>query len=373
MAGKRIMLMYISEVSGHHSATLAIEKSLRLLSNDVEILNINAFNYTNPISEKIINRLYMAVIKRTPQVWDYLYDNPAVIKKLEKIKETIHKMNSPKLKDLFNRFRPDVVLCTQAFPCGMVADFKKIYNSDLPLISVLTDYIPHSYWVYDNVSFYITPSEEIGTRLALKGIQENRIKPMGIPCDPKFTAKVDKKEVLRKLGLDQNSPIILIMGGGQGLGPIKTIVASLEKLNTKIQEIVITGNNKRLYGSLKRKIRQYQQKILLFGYSNNIHELMDIADLIITKPGGITTAEALAKKLPMLIINPIPGQEENNTVYLTKSGAALKVDNLEEINLIVDKLVSSSDKLTLMRESALRIGKPYASMDIAKFLLNIKP
>ncbi len=372
MASKRIILMYISEVSGHHSATLAIEKSLRMLSHDTEIMNINAFNYTNPISEKIINRLYMAVIKRTPQVWDYLYDNPAVIKKLAKIKETIHKMNSPKLKNLFNKFNPDIVVCTQAFPCGMVADYKKIYNSDLPLVSVLTDYIPHSYWVYDNVSYYITPSEEVGERLAKKGIPENRIKPMGIPCDPKFTSKVDKKEILRKLNLDPGLPILLVMGGGQGLGPIKTIVASLEKLDTKVQEIVITGNNKRLYGSLKRKIKQYRQKIMLFGYASNIHELMEVSDIIITKPGGITTAEALAKKLPMLIISPIPGQEENNTIYLTQSKAAIKVNDLEKIYLAVGDVFSSPEKLALMRESAEKISKPYASMDIARFLLNIK-
>ena len=186
MSAERIILMYISEVSGHHSATIAIEKAIKILSPDAQILNINGFNYTNPISEKIINRLYMGIIKRTPQIWDYLYDNPSVAKNIEKIKETVHKLNSPKLKNLFDRFKPTAVVCTQAFPCGMVADFKKTYNSDIPLIAVLTDYIPHSYWIYDAVDYYITPAQEVGHLLAEKGVDTKKIKNFGIPFDPKF-------------------------------------------------------------------------------------------------------------------------------------------------------------------------------------------
>jgi processive 1,2-diacylglycerol beta-glucosyltransferase len=143
--------MYISEISGHHSATLAIEKALKILQPNVEILNINAFNYTNPISEKVVNRLYLGIIKRTPQIWDYLYDNPTIAKKIEKMKETIHKFNSPKLKRLFDKFKPDAVVCSQAFPCGMCADYKRTYDSHIPLVAVLTDYVPHSYWIYDRV------------------------------------------------------------------------------------------------------------------------------------------------------------------------------------------------------------------------------
>ncbi len=372
MPAKRIILMYISEISGHHSATLAVEKAIRDIAPDTEILNINAFSYTNPISERVINRLYMAVIKRTPQVWDYLYDNPDVMKGLEQIKRTIHKFNSSKLRSLFGDFKPDVVACTQAFPCGMVADFKKIYNSELPLVAVLTDYIPHSYWIYDTVNYYVVPSEEVGKRLLLKGVPLDKIRPFGIPHDHKFSQPVNKDRVFHELGLDSALPTLLIMGGGQGLGPINTIVTSLEKVNNKIQEIVITGNNAKLYKSLNRKIGKYKNKIVLFGYVQNINELMNVSSMIITKPGGITTAEALAKNLPMLIIKPIPGQEANNTSYLTKEGAAVKVDRLEDINLIVDSLLADPERLKCLREAATRISKPNASFDIARLLLSIK-
>ena len=175
--------MYISEVSGHRRATMAIEKAIKLLQPKSEILNINAFNYTNPISEKVINRIYMEVIKRTPKVWDYLYDNPSVVKGLENIKQHVHKSNSPKLKKLFDNFNADLVVCTQAFPCGMVADFKKTYGVKLPLVAVLTDYIPHSYWIYDQVDYYITPSEDVSARLVKKGVEPEKIKSYGIAID----------------------------------------------------------------------------------------------------------------------------------------------------------------------------------------------
>lgn len=363
--------MYISEVSGHHSATIAIEKALKAAQPDTEILNINAFNYTNPISEKIINRLYLGVIKMTPQIWDYLYDNPRVVKRIEKLKESIHKFNSPKLKHLFDDFKPDAVLCTQAFPCGMCADYKKTYRSDLKLIAVLTDYVPHSYWVYDAVDYYITPSEDVSLRLVRKGVTADKIRPFGIPFDPGFNELSERSRIFQKLKLDASIPTVLIMGGGQGLGPIKTIVKSLEKVRRPIQEIIVTGTNKKLFNSLKRKVKKYKNKIMLYGYANNINELMDIAVIIVTKPGGVTTAEVLAKRIPMIIVKPIPGQEANNTAYLTQKGAAIKVDEPKEINLVIEDLLSQPAKINRIRESAGIISKPNASLDIARLLLNL--
>lgn len=371
MSKKRIILMYISEVSGHHSATLAIEKAIKLLSPDTEILNINAFNYTNPISEKIVNRLYMRVIKSTPLIWDYLYDNPAVVNKIDKIKDTVHKFNSPKLKNLFDRFNPDAVACSQAFPCGMVADFKKAYNSHLPLVAVLTDYVPHSYWIYDRIDYYVTPSEEVSRRLIEKGVSADKAKPLGIPFDPDFNNPIVKEEILQKLKLENDLPTILIMGGGQGLGPIKTIVKSLGKIKKEFQEIIVCGINKKLYNSLSRILKKHPKKTLLFKYVDNINEMMGISDLIITKPGGVTTAEALAKKLPMIIVRPIPGQESNNTDYLIAKGAAVKIDRVKDINDVVLDLLNNKNKLERLRQSAGLVNKPNASLDIAKLILDL--
>jgi len=363
--------MYISEVSGHHNATLAIEKALKSLDPGAEISNINAFNYTNPVAEKIVNAIYMGIIKVAPGIWDYLYDNPQIVKSLEAAKRNVHKTNSPKLKKLFDRLCPDVVVCTQAFPCGMVADYKKTYASDLPLFAVLTDYVPHSYWIYDAVDCYITPSEDVSARLIRKGVSVEKVKSLGIPFDPKFNDPLDKNGIFAKHKLLPGLPTILIMGGGQGLGPIKKIVKSLEKVGEDLQEIVITGTNKKLYNSLKRKVKKYKKKITVFGYTQNINELMYISDIVISKPGGVTTSEVLAKAKPMIIVKPLPGQEANNTAYLTQKGAALKIENPGEINLVIEELLKNPARLKSLCTAAKQISKPNASMDIAELLLKV--
>lgn len=363
--------MYISDISGHRSAAIAIEKAIKLLSPQTNILNINSFNYTNPISEKIVNRIYMGIITKTPKIWDYLYDNPGIIKRVTKMRESVNKINAPKIKKLFDEFKPDAVLCTQAFPCGLVANFKRTYGSNINLIACLTDYVPHSYWLYDEVDYYITPSDEVTERLINKNIHPDKIKTLGIPFDPAFNENINKEDILQRLNFKSGIPTVLIMGGGQGLGPINTIVRSLETVKCNLQEIVVTGINQRLYNSLNRKIKNYKQQIVLFGYTDTIRELMGISDIIITKPGGITTAEALAKNLPMVIVNPIPGQEVNNTLYLTQKQAALKVDNPDEVSKVIEGLLSQPDKLMAMKLAACKMSKPNASMDIARLILDI--
>lgn len=370
MSNLRILLLYISEVSGHHRATLAIENALKILNPEVEVLNLNAFNYTNPVTEKIINRLYLGVIKRTPGIWDYLYDNPSIVKRTQKIKESIHKHNSPKLKKLFDEFRPDAVVCSQAFPCGMVADFKKTYVSRLPLLGVLTDYAPHSYWLYDTVDYFIAPSEDVLERFIQKGVPAEKIKVYGIPIDPRFTLKHNKEKLAGEFALNIDKPIILAMGGGQGLGPLVKIVSAFKKMRLDSQLVVVAGSNKKLYRRLKRKIKSSQKKICLFGLIANIDELMEISTLIITKAGGLTTAEAVAKGLPMVIVKPLPGQEEINTTYFLNRGAAVKITDEKLMPQFIQGLLASPATLKAMSDAALRMSKPNASFDIAKLVLS---
>lgn len=364
-------MLYISEISGHRQAALAIEDALKALNPQTEVLSLNSFNYTNPITEKIVNRLYMSVIKRTPGIWDYLYDNPSVVKRTERIKDVIHKNNSPKFKRLFDQFGPDIIVCTQAFPCGIAADFKKIYQSNLPLIGVLTDFVPHSYWIYDTVDYYITPCEEVSEKLIQKGVASQKIKSYGIPISPKFAKSHNKEELFKKIGLAHDRPVILAMGGGQGLGPLNKIVSAFKKIRIDSQLIVVTGKNKRMYDKLSRTIKASKKKIFLYEFASNIDELMEAATLVITKAGGLTTAEALSKGLPMIIIKPLPGQEEINTAYLLNKGAAIEITDEDTLSKVIQELMSDSLRLRQMQETAFRISKPNASFDIAKLILKL--
>ncbi|MDP1853936.1 MAG: glycosyltransferase [Candidatus Omnitrophota bacterium] len=364
---KNILLAYISDVSGHRSAAAAIEKALKLIEPEAQILSVNLFSYTNPYSEKFINHLYTLVIKKMPQIWEYLYDNPKVVKSTEYVKNIIHKFNSKKLKKLFDEFNPDIIVCTQAFPCGMFADFKKIYRYETPLVGVVTDFFPHSYWAYPNVDYYTVANEESKRRLIEQGIDPKRIMLLGIPIDPKFSFASDKARIAKKIGFDLSVPIILVMGGGQGLGPIKTIVRSLDSLKLDLQIIIATGSNIKLYGELRKM--HFSKKHLILGYVNNINELMEVSSVIVTKPGGLTISEALAKSVIPVIVRPIPGQEENNTKFLLRNNAAFKIENSEEVPGIIKRLLSDSKQFTEVMENIKSIAKPRAALDVASLIL----
>lgn len=368
---KRILLLYISEVSGHHCASLAIERALKQIDPSVETLNINSFNYTNPILERIINQTYMSVVKRTPELWDYLYDNPKVLKNTQRLRAMIHRFNKGKLKTLLEEFRPDAVVCTQAFPCGMIADYKKTFSLTMPLIGVLTDFAPHSYWVYNNVDRYIVPSRETGRPLIDNGVSPERVVDAGIPIDPDFMKPSDQRATYARLALDPGIPCILVMGGTQGLGPIQELVRLLDRSRTPIQVVVATGTNKRLYAQLSRRARQFRTPIRVLRYTETINELMDIAKIIITKPGGITTAEALAKGVPMLILNPLPGQEAMNTRHLLKEGVAIKAANPDDAIVLLEELLYNTAKLRAMSEQARALSKPASAVDIARLVLGL--
>ncbi len=369
---KKILLMYITRVSGHRQATVAIQQALRQADPTVEAPTVNGFGYTYPILEKIINQAYMSVIKRTPKVWDYMYDNPKIVKNSQTIKNFLHKTSHEKIARLINRYKPDAVVCTQAFPCGMVADYKRSHNLNFKLIGVLTDFAPHSFWINEGMDYYVVPSEDSRERFIKKGVNPNIIKVYGIPMRPKFSEKLDRQAIANKLGFNLNIPTLLIMGGGQGLGPIKSTLKSLNKVDMPLQIIAIVGINKKILSGLKKIAKKSDKNIVILEYANNVHELMEISTLIISKPGGMTTSESLVKGLPMVIVNPLPGQEMRNTDFLIEKGIAIRIDDAKDIGEEIEILLKSPQRLALMKKAALENAKPNAARDIAKLILNQK-
>ncbi|MBN2097184.1 MAG: glycosyltransferase [Candidatus Omnitrophica bacterium] len=371
MSEKRILLMHISKVSGHRQAALAITKALEELGQGIKVRNIDAFNYANPRLEKLVNRLYMGVIKGMPRLWDYLYDNQEVYKRVEQMRTIIYRYSEKKIKELFDNFQPDVVVCTQAFPCGMVADYKQRYKVDIPLVGILTDYAPHMYWLNDRVNIYVVPSLEIKQRLKEKRIPEERLRVLGIPIDPDFQKPINREENFRNFGLNAEEPVILLMGGGQGLGPIKQIARALEQLSLAIQLIVVCGTNRTLYRWFRKNKANFTKPILLMGYTQKIPELMELATLIISKPGGLSSTEALSKALPLVIVKPLPGQESQNTQVLLRNGAALKADNMRQLKSLIEKLLTDSAKIEQLRQKARTFAQADSAIKIAQLILKM--
>lgn len=369
MNKKRVLLMHISNISGHRGASLAIEKALHTLDEDVQTYVLNAFNYTHPFVEKIINTLYMFVIKRMPQFWDYLYDNENVFRRLRRIREVIHRMNDKKMTKLLKDFSADIIVCTQAFPCGMAADYKRRHGLEIPLIGILTDYTIHSYWLHEFVDTYIVAAERTKQDFIRRGIAGSHIKVIGIPIDPKFARPNNRQETLHRFHLNPDLPVILIMGGGQGIGPIKNIVGLLDKAAFPLQMVVVCGINNALCQWLNKNKDVLKKPVQILGYTEGINELMSIAALIITKPGGLTSAEALSKSLPIIIVHSLPGQEIRNTRFLLEAGVAVRAGDISTLPSLVDDLLKNRQKLDEMKEKTSALACPDSALQIARLIL----
>ena len=368
---EKVLIFYISKHSGHYHAAKAIEEAFLNIHPRAEVEKINMLDYTNPILGRIINKAYLQVIKKSPHIWGQMYDNPEVLKKTKKAREVLHKFNMSKIRRLMKKKRPSVVICTQAFPCGMVADYKRAAAVNLKLIGVLTDRAPHSYWLFDEVDYYVVPDKTTAEAMSKKGVPAAKIKILGIPVSPKFKIHCERRKTLKAMGLSDRCPTILIMGGSQGLGAIETAVRSLlTDEDRAYQLIVVTGKNKKLFSKLSSLAKTRSgEKIRILSFVENIDELMTASDVIITKAGGMTTAEALAKDLPMIIVDPIPGHEQMNADHLVREGAAIEIGDYSEIHPAINRLFSSDAILGAMRKKAKSISMPDSAENIAKLAL----
>ncbi len=366
---RKVLLMYISRVSGHRQASMAISKSLKKFMPDADVMSINGFGYNYPLLEQVVNAAYMTVIRHTPKVWDYLYDNPKVVKRSANLRRFLNKSSHKKLAKLFKEFPADTVVCSQAFPCSMVADYKTSNKLSFTLVGVLTDFAPHSYWINEGVDYYIVPSEDTKERFVKKGVPADKIRVFGIPIRYKFAERLDERKTRESLGLAADVPTVLVMGGGQGLGSMKEAVKALIASEESLQLIVVAGSNQKLFKWLKKASLKSSKKILCYDYASNIDELMEAATLIVTKSGGMTTAECLAKGLPMVIITPLPGQEARNTDFLLEKGVAVHVHDIRNLAEEVELLLRSPQRLKAMSVAAFESGKPHAADDIARLVI----
>ncbi len=369
MAGRRFLLLHVTTSSGHHHASRAIAQGLRQLDPSCQIANVDAFDYTSRFIRTAIMRSYLSLIRYQPDVWEYLYDNPAIHRRVQQFRQLIHRYHATKLQQLLETVQPHAIACTQAFPCGMIADFKKHRGIGTPLVGILTDYAPHLYWLHETVDAYVVPAEELTHRFVANGIEAHRIRPYGIPIDPRFLTPIDRTATLKQLGLDPQQPVILVMGGGGGFGPLQELMASLDRMDLPCQFVVLAGTNHQLLSWCQQQ--RFHHRVLANGYVESIPELMSIATLIITKPGGITTAEALAMGLPLVIVSPIPGQEMCNARYLLSREAAVQLTNPEVADQVIGQLLRQPERLAHLRRSIERLAHPDSAVQIARLLIQL--
>jgi processive 1,2-diacylglycerol beta-glucosyltransferase len=338
------------------------------------VQKIDLVEFFSPVHRKIHADGYVKLVEHAPELWGMLFsktDNPKIARRLNELKRGFPSKSRSRFKKFIEQFAPDIVLCTHYVALDALGEVgaKANHSSDeasarLPFVAtVVTDFEAHALWMAPCVDLYCVAAEETKARLVARGAKPGAVIVTGIPIAAKFMCKPAPREVRKTIGLRDDQPVILVLGGGFGMGPVAEILAELDKVPFAFQTLVVTGRNVELRRSLITCDRKHPTHLL--GFCSNMHELMAAADLIVTKPGGLTASEALASGKPLLIVNPIPGQEAANSDFLLERGAAAKVNRVEDLPYRLGQLFGSS-KLSQMARAAKGLGRSGAALDICE-------
>lgn len=336
---------------------------------------IDTYAYLNPALYKTVAQGYLIATAVIPTTYGKVY---RLYEKRDK-KDSKHSLSnvansimSIKLKKFMDtEFNPDVIVCTHIFSAQMVNAMKLNGQISAVTIGIITDYTIHPFWQdVSQVDYVVTASELLTLQAVKRGISAEKILPLGIPIDPKFSNSVEKKQARTMLGIDPEKFTILLMSGSMGHGNLTKVIESIDNLDYDFQLLTVCGNN--LHA--KRRIEKMRTKktVYTYGYVHNVELMMDAADCIITKPGGLTSSEALAKHLPIVMINPIPGQEERNVEFMLNNGLAVNVTETFTVDEALFQLFHYPKKLENMKENIKLVGKPNATKDLCNFILNLK-
>ena len=372
---RRVMIFYASYGGGHLSAARSIKEYIETNYKDINVELIDCIYYANKIFDKITTMAYSEMAKKAPKTYGKIYSN-AQSGPIAQISTTSNKLLSVRLKKLFKDGEPDLIIITHPFASTMCAYLKKQGKINSKIATILTDYAPHGQWLVFNeyVDYYFVSHEEMKKQLNKAGIPKDKIYPTGIPLSNKFLLKYDKAQILKNFGLSPNKKTVLFFGGGEyGLGKNQTIkiFKSFIKCHENLQLVAISGKNQKMKESFENLVSELgkQDSVKILEYTDKVPQLMSISDLVVTKPGGLTTSESLASHLPMIIINPIPGQEEENAEFLESKGIAIWIKNGSDSKTIIELLLSNKEKLESMKQNTNILAKPFSTEEICNILL----
>ena len=311
----------------------------------------------------IIKETYLNMIDYIPNAYDLLYRYSQEPRYGSNVKSLLALIMKKRMRKLCQKYQPDLLVFTHPFPCCAAAYLKAKGQIAIPLAAVITDFSFHQMWLHPAVDSYFVANEETREELLRNGIAASRVYVTGIPIAAKFSeSAVSTREGSPKL------PTILVMGGGFGLGALEETVSNLLQAERQMKIIVLTGKNDSLLKKIMLLRDDTYHQLSAIGYTERVHEIMAAASLLITKPGGRTCSEALAMQLPMLLLKPLPGQEEENADYLTQQGVALRLSDLSALASITDSLLAEQEILQLMRRRAKVIGKAAAAGTVTAIL-----
>ncbi len=369
---RKVLLLSASAGAGHVRAAEAIEKAFKQRKDHdgVEVHHFDVLNYTNKLFRHLYSKAYIDLVNKMPEVPGWVYDKLDKPWKNERRRLALDKLNTRPFVKLLREYQPDLIVCTHFLPAEIVSWLKAKERLASRQVIIVTDFDVHAMWLVHHYERYFVALDEARVYLEALAIPPERITVSGIPIDPVFAIKKDKQEMRAKHGLAPDRSTILLSAGGFGVGSVDALVQSLLPLQQRAQIIAICGRNEELKERLTKLAARIKPdaSVLLkpFGYTREMDELMTASDLVLGKPGGLTTSEALAKGLVFVIVNPIPGQEERNSDHLLEGAAAIRCNNLPTLSYKLDRLLSDPQRFKSMQANARRMGHPNAAKEIVE-------
>jgi len=367
----RVLLLSATSGAGHVRAAQALEKAFSA-RGDCFVEHIDALQYVSKLFQRIYDKAYISMVQRAPELMGVLYDRTDQPWQHPRRRLALDRLNTGPMIRLLKRIQPDLCVATHFLPAEiiawLIAKRKLLAHNAI----VVTDYDVHAMWLCRTVDRYYVAIDEAKEYLTRIGVPREKILITGIPIDPLFAAPVSRSDARKQLGLDATASVILISAGGYGIGPVEQLVKDLLALQRPWQIVAIAGKSEKTKKRLEEiargagKLQSSSPRLCAVGFTSEMDKYMAAADLMVGKAGGLTTSEALARALPMALIEPIPGQEERNADHLLEAGAAIRCNNLPAAAWKIAALLDDSQRFSRMKDAARSLGKPGAAARIAE-------
>lgn len=375
MAAHRILVLSASAGAGHVRAADALVKEFARQGNVTDVQHWDMLKYTTKIFSHLYSKTYLDLINRAPTMLGILYEHTDKPWQNQRLRLAFEKFNAGPFLTKVEEYEPTIIACTHFTPAFLLANLVERKRLAVKPSVVITDFDVHAMWLVSQYEHYFCMNEEAKVYLSRMGIRPQRIYVSGIPVDPVFRQTKDKALTRQKLGLKEDVFTIMVSAGGFGVGPVGLIIEELMSLDHPAQIVAICGRSTDLKAQLDIIAHQHSRsKIRLHpvGFTTEMDEYMAAADILISKPGGLTTSEAMARGLPMCVMNPVPGQEERNSDHLLESGAAIRCNAIEVLTFKLKQLLDNPQRMVKMRHAALQMGRPDAAEVIVKRLLDLR-
>lgn len=367
-----VIILYASVGGGHFKAAEAVKNYLVEHYPKCHVEMIDALKYTSKMMDKIIIDSYVNMARYSPKMWGEIYKISEKQYSVANFSNAVQRLLSKKLLTLLEDSHPDTIISTHPFLTEMVASLKKRKKISTELNVIITDYASHKLWELKPqfVNRYFVACEDVKYTLISHGIDEKKIFVTGIPLGPSFLKTFDKEKIYKELGLDSQKKTVLLFGGGEyGLSNVKSFLSGLLSVQEDFQLVAIAGKNLKTKRMFERVTAGYDKNVTILGYTNKVPELMHIADFIVSKPGGLTSTEILASNVPFIIINPIPGQEEENARFFLNAGAAVRLYDPEKTQPLFEQLFACEERINSMKQMQKLVSKPDSTAEIARIIM----